>query len=301
MKETTRNLHVTTSETTANLPEPKYPEIPFKEFLESSPALHPVKATGLFTPDGRSFELNAPALTLECEHDSCRGPRFFAYKDKTGGLYRGNNQERNEVFLEYICRNCKTTLKSFSFLVFELYHGGSGIVVKLGEWPPFGPKTPSRLLRLLDSDRDLFLRGRRAECHGLGIGAFTYYRRVVENQKNRLIDEIIKVVNKVEPSPDSIVADLTQAKETFQFSQAMSDVKLAVPQVLLINGHNPLTLLHSVLSAGIHDKSDDECIEIAKNVRLVLVGLAERLGQALSEHRELNDAVTNLLNATKKK
>lgn len=135
----------------------------------------------------------------------------------------------------------------------------------------------------------------------MGIGAFTYYRRVVEHQKNRLIDEIIKVVRKVEPSPDAIVDDLTKAKTTFQFSQAMSDVKLAVPQVLLINGHNPLTLLHSALSAGIHDKSDDECVEIAKNIRLVLAGLAERLGQALSEHKELNNAVATLLNATKKK
>lgn len=174
-------------------------------------------------------------------------------------------------------------------------------MVKLGEWPPFGSKTPSRLLRLLDNDRDLFLRGRRAECHGLGIGALTYYRRVVEHQKNRLIDEIIKVVQKVESSPDSIVSDLAKAKETFQFSQAMSDVKLAVPQVLLINGHNPLALLHSALSAGIHDKSDDECLEIAKNVRLVLAGLAERLGQALSEHRELNEAVAELLKAARQK
>ena len=53
-----------------------------------------------------------------------------------------------------------------------------------------------------------------------GIGqVYTYYRRVVEKQKNRLIDEIIRVVNKVEDSPDDIVADLVKAKETFQFSQ----------------------------------------------------------------------------------
>jgi len=34
---------------------------------------------------------------------------------------------------------------------------------------------------------------RQAEALGLGIGAFGYYRRVLENQKDRLFDEILKV------------------------------------------------------------------------------------------------------------
>ena len=279
----------------------EYPVVPFAEFLESSPPLHPVRASDLLKLEGRSLELSQPVLTLYCEHESCNGPRFFAYRRTTGGLYRTNKEERNEVFVEYVCRNCHTTLKSFSLLTFELFNDGSGVVVKLGEWPPFGPKTPSRLLRLLESDKDLFLRGRRAESHGLGIGAFTYYRRVVENQKNRLLDEIIKVVQKVEPSPAEIIADLSKAKETFQFTQAVTGVKLAIPQALLIDGHNPLLLLHSALSSGIHDKSDEDCLELAKSIRLVLAGLAERLGQALSQQKELNEAVSKLLQVTTEK
>ena len=258
---------------------------------------------GLFEVDRQSLALSTPTITLHCDDEDCGGPRYFAFRTKTGGLYNAQRGKRNDVFVEYVCRNCNKTLKSFSFLTFELFDDGSGLVVKLGEWPPFGPKTPSRLLRLLGTDKELFLRGRRAECHGLGIGAFTYYRRVVENQKNLLLDEIIKVVQKVETSPAAIIKDLTMAKTNFQFTQAIEGVKLAIPQVLLINGHNPLILLHSALSAGIHDKTDDECLELAKSVRQVLVGLAERLGQAMSEHKELNEAVTKLLqvNADKAK
>jgi hypothetical protein len=199
------------------------------------------------------------------------------------------------LFLQYACKNCGQTIKSFSLIIFGLHGGGSALAVKVGEWPPFGPKTPPRLLRLLGPDRNLFLRGRRAENYGLGIGAFTYYRRVVENQKNRLLDEIIQVVQKVECSPADIVADLTNAKETFQFTQALKGVKLAIPQVLLVDGHNPLLLLHATLSSGIHDKSDDECLELAQSVRVVLAGLVERIDQALSEKRELTEAVSKLL------
>jgi len=273
--------------------EPAYPTLQFADFLENSPPYHVVIISDLFDQYGSSGNFLKPELTLLCEHDDRQGMRFFEYSGSTGALYNVN--KRNELFLEYQCKNCEVTKKSFSLLTFKLYQGGQGLVVKLGEWPPFGPKTPTRLLRLLGSDKDIFLRGRRAECHGLGLGAFTYYRRVVENQKNRLLDEIIKVVQKVEASPAAIVVELTKAKETFQFTQSVAEVKLAIPQVLLIDGHNPLLLLHSALSAGIHDKSDDECLELAKSIRHVLAGLAERLGQALSQKKELSQAVSKLL------
>jgi hypothetical protein len=49
---------------------------------------------------------------------------------------------------------------------------------------------------------------------------------------------------------EGIVADLSKAKDTFHFTQSLAGVELAIPQVLLIDGHNPLILLHSALSAG---------------------------------------------------
>jgi hypothetical protein len=64
---------------------------------------------------------------------------------------------------------------------------------------------------------------------------------------------------------------------------------------LLINGHNPLTLLHSALSKGLHAKTDEECLELAHDVRIVLTELAERLGQALKDEAELNTAVSRLI------
>jgi hypothetical protein len=78
---------------------------------------------------------------------------------------------------------------------------------------------------------------------------------------------------------------------------SITSVKDAVPQALLINGRNPLSLLHSALSVGLHDKADEECLELAHGIRVVLVELAERLGQALKDEAELNSAVSRLLKA----
>ncbi|MGY0573549.1 hypothetical protein ACTGJ9_022760 [Bradyrhizobium sp. RDM12] len=140
------------------------------------------------------------------------------------------------------------------------------------------------------------MKGRRCENQGLGIGAFAYYRRVVESQKNEILDEMIAVSRKQGASTETIAA-LGEAKGEIQFSKAVSSVKLGLPDSILINSHNPLTLLHSALSAGVHEHTDERCLELAQAVRLVLVELAERLTQALKDEAELNTAVSRLLKA----
>jgi hypothetical protein len=171
---------------------------------------------------------------------------------------------------------------------------------KYGESPPYGPPTPSRVIEMSGDDREIFLKGRRCESQGLGIGAFAYYRRVVENQKNTIIDEIIRVSTKI-GAPAGMIQALGAAKNETQFSKALTSVKDAIPQSLLINGHNPLTLLHSALSGGVHEHTDEECLDLAHDVRVVLTELADRLGQALKDEAELNTAVSRLMNPRKPK
>jgi hypothetical protein len=86
-----------------------------------------------------------------------------------------------------------------------------------------------------------------------------------------------------------------------EFSKAVESAKDAIPQSLLINGQNPLTLLYSALSIGIHEQTDEKCLELAHDVRVVLVELSERLGQALKDEAELDSAVSRLMKARQDK
>jgi hypothetical protein len=176
----------------------------------------------------------------------------------------------------------------------EAGESSSGKCFKFGESPTFGPPTPSRLITLIGPDRETFLKGRQCENHGLGIGAFVYYRRVVENQKNRIIESIIKVAEKLSSSPD-MIRSLKNARIENQFKKSVELVKDAIPQSLLINGHNPLTLLHSALSEGVHNQTDERCLENAHDIRVILGDLSERLAQALKDERELNEALSRLM------
>ena len=100
----------------------------------------------------------------------------------------------------------------------------------------------------------------------MGIGAYAYYRRIVENQKSRIIGQILDTARKT-GAPSEIIADLEAAKSETRFSDAIAQIKHALPDSLQIHGHNPLTLLHSFLSENLHGGSDEECLVFAQAIR----------------------------------
>jgi hypothetical protein len=241
---------------------------------------------------GGHWQTSIPDIRLHCASDNCGGIRTFHSSNR---IYVSFEAWVNG-FLTYICRNCEETQKLFAVSVNQSGKDGTTAwALKLGENPPFGPPTPARVVTLIGPDRDVFLRGRRAENHGLGVGAFAYYRRVVENQKGRIIGEIARVSRRLGASQE-VLAQFEQAATETQFTKAIDLVKTAIPQVLLIEGqHNPLTLLHAALSEGLHARTDEECLEFAQDIRVVLTELAERMSQALKEEAALKQSVTRLL------
>lgn len=270
----------------------------FSEFLEGTPPSSLTKVTNLWKKSYNGPKLSMPEIQLHCPEETCNGTRFFRCASDSNVYI--NEDDFIFIYITYRCSNCRKTEKTFSLAIKASLDESSGECYKFGELPVYGPPTPSKLMKLIGSEREIFLKGRRCENRGLGIGAFVYYRRVVENQKNRILDEIIKVSKKLNADA-SIITTLESAKGETQFSKALSSVKNAMPQALLINGHNPLTLLHSALSDGLHDQTDEHCLEIASSVRIVLGELSERLAQALKDEAELNTALSKLMAIKNKK
>lgn len=269
------------------------------DFLLRTPPNVSEEIEDLFQQDGSGLTLTKSNVRFYCDSDECKGERIF-YLLTSPTVPSSGYVYKNE-FISYWCKNCGHMGRTFSIQLTRPANatGMEGRAMKYGESPPFGPHVPSRLISLIGPDRDLFLRGRRAENQGLGIGAFAYYRRVVENQKGRLITEISKVAKRLN-APQEVIETFECAIKETQFSRAVDEIKAAIPAVLLIDGHNPLGLLHSALSEGLHAGTDEECLELATSIRLVLTELSERISMALKEETELKQAITSLLNRGKK-
>lgn len=273
--------------------------VEWRKFLADFPPGTRGSVEGAIVRSDGSPKFTTPELQLYCDECSavsyCSGQArihsqscfpISSFQASLGG---------QDAILFYLCTKCAAWVKSYAVRAVGEDRGfPTADVAKLGEWPTFSYQTPAKLMSLIGPDREKFLKGRRAECESLGIGAFAYYRQIVENQKNRLLAEIERVARKT-GAPQEMIDQLQAAQQENQFKRAVEAVKDAIPPSLLIAGQNPLTLLHRALSRNLHDGTDEECLCVARDVRLVLCELAENLGRALKDERELSDAVSRLL------
>jgi hypothetical protein len=272
----------------------------FKEFLETAPPdiqmVVTERAAGPYSDGGITmlapyYRLTTPELDLHCEY--CDGTRAFQYTGPTlATLYSGVTFQE----LDYTCKNCKEGKKYVKrFCLAVVGDGKTGPVQKIGEFPAYNPVISRKVFDLIGEDhREMFLQGRRAELRGLGIGAFAYYRRIVDDQKDRIIDRLKGVARRV--GADKEVLELFEnAKVEDQFTKAVKKIKDALPQVLFIDGHNPLTILYDVLSDGIHDLTDEECLWHARTARILLVALAERMSEISRDEAKVREAIGTFL------
>lgn len=291
---------MSTEKTKTVAEEPKFETV--TEFFEGTPPnrVSHISDLSRYSAVGNYYRdvMRTPEIQLHCPSDSCNGVRFFRC---ISGSSAHLTSEYKHMYVTYRCSNCQEHQKTYALAVrIDVEEEPTGEMYKFGELPTYGPPTPARLVKLIGPDRDSFLKGRRCENQGLGIGAFIYYRRVVENQKNRILSEIIKVSEKL-GAPASKIETLKSAVAETQFSKALDMAKDVIPESLLINGHSPILLLHSALSEGVHAKTDEDCLGLASSIRIVLGELSERLSQALKDEAELSKALSILINNKKGK
>lgn len=231
-----------------------------------------------------------------CDHPKCEGVRRHQkYGSDTYALGK-----LKYCHVSFVCTNCQTKTKLFTVKV-ELESGSmltSAYCTKVYQEPTFGPPIPKRLFQIIGEDnREHFLQARRSIARGLGVGAYAYYRRIVENTKFDLVASVLEIA-KATNAPAEHLALLEKARSENQFSKAMDILKgeSVIPPVLLIDGHNPLALLHDLLSEGIHQLSDPECLERAREAEVILSEIAERKQIALTERKAVKAAIRSIMN-----
>lgn len=267
--------------------------VKFEDFLSKYPPgeAQAISNLGISRSPHSTPILIKPRLKLHCPNSICSGVRFFdSYQTKKVPL----SEKWTRIFLHYSCANCRTHSKIFAIMARWNTDIDEGEAIKVGEWPPFGPKVSARVISILGESKDLFLMGRRSEIQGLGIGALAYYRKVIENQKDHLIDEIIRVVRRT-GSPGPQIEKLKSAKMEDKFKGAVELISDALPQTLLINGYNPLALLEQAISKGSYVNNDRDALKLATALRKILSELAERVVRALEDQTDLEEAVNYIL------
>lgn len=88
---------------------------------------------------------------------------------------------------EFKCGLCESD--TVYFLTYTLRSADGALYIqKVGQFPPHSINIPASIERRLGSSADLYRKGLVCRNQGYGVGALAYFRRVIEDKTNELID-----------------------------------------------------------------------------------------------------------------
>lgn len=259
--------------------------MPNAEFLESYPLYRKFKVDIPITLD----DMPKPRINMECA--VCNETRSFAMTNEYwhGKPYSNFPSDGQSVVASFQCLFCQVFDRHFFLIISE----DLDTIWKAGQFPPWSVKPNSDISKMLGSHKDYLAKGLVCESQSYGIAAFSYYRRITEEIIDAMLDEIADLIS--EDERVAYNAALEDVKRTRVTAEKIDLVKDMLPSILRPEGMNPLALLHGILSEGLHGKSEEECLELAVEVREILTFLASQVAVAKAASRSFTDRMRTLL------
>lgn len=259
--------------------------MPHKEFLEAYPLFRKLKAKLPATLD------NYPKVPINMKCSVCDSMQTFNMINSYSELFHYSNYPANNtlVRLDYLCQSCKSFHRQFNIYINETLDA----VYKVGQYPEWEIKLDKNLEKTLGKHASTFRKGLVCESQGYGIGAFAYYRRITEQIIDELLDSINDLID--EANKEKYKIALEQTKKTRVTQEKIDLVKDLLPSILRPNNMNPLGILHSELSEGLHAETDENCLEIAAHVREILTFLVNQVIQSKASASKFTDSMKAIL------
>lgn len=169
-------------------------------------------------------------------------------------------------------------------------------VVKVGQYPAWSIEMDKELEKILgehSEHSEYYRRGLVCESQGYGIGAYAYFRRITENIIDELLESILDLVE--EDEKEQYREKLKQVKKEKIAEKKINLVKDLLPKSLQVDGMNPLKELYRVLSQGIHDETDEECMEKSEVIRGILVFLVNQVIRTKKDKKSFTEGMKKIL------
>lgn len=212
------------------------------------------------------------------------------------GYNESNGRAENRVFdLRFLCQSCQEFERHF----FVFVNQECTEIYKVGQYPEWEIKMDKNLEKTLDKHSKTFRKGLVCESQGYGIGAFSYYRRITEEIIDELLESITDLIE--EQNKSEYLEALEKTKKTRVTQEKIELIKDLLPSILKPNGMNPLGVLHSELSEGLHAESDEACLENANHIKSILTFLINQIIKSRESAKEFTESMMSLLNKKSKK
>lgn len=201
--------------------------------------------------------------------------------------YQDHNEESVRLLtFKYICSMDETHYMDFIVL------SERDSIIKIGQYPSLADITFSKVDQykkvLTNEDYKAIKRAVGLSASGIGIGAFVYLRRVLENLIIRTKDEAIR---KGELTEDQFEKDKDGRQRRFEDKIML--LKNYLPPLLTANKK-----IYGVVSKGIHEMEEDECLkffDVILNIILLILEEWETDRKKKSMEEDLTKSLTKLV------
>jgi hypothetical protein len=192
----------------------------------------------------------------------------------------------------WFCRNCNG---SYVVIYFRWEtRGAETCFEKVGRYPKPEINPPRELAKALGGHLDFYRRGMTLRHHGYGLGALVYFRRIVENTTDALLDLIENLIGGLDGEAERMAA-IKNAKGAQRFEDKVKIAADALPAHLRMGGRNPLLILFRLLSDHIHSRTDEEAIEVVDGINSILGYLFTELKTHTEKREEYVTALDSSL------
>jgi hypothetical protein len=194
---------------------------------------------------GYLSKFEKPRINMNCTE--CDGTRTFAMINQYYSEYGYENVPSEGLIINprYRCVSCGKFERHFSIKVSD----DLDWIMKVGQFPSWEIAGDQNIEAMLGAHKSLLKKGLISESQGYGIGAFGYYRRIVEEIIDKLLTDVEGLLG--DDDKKTYLVALANAKSTRITSEKIELVRDLMPPVLRPDGMNPLSLLHGVLSEGL--------------------------------------------------
>jgi hypothetical protein len=182
-----------------------------------------------------------------------------------------------------ICQSCEKYTMNIIISGASQKEKPKYFIRKIGQYPApesSSIKLPPELSDFLnDEDGEFYRKGLKNLEMEQGLGAFSYFRKMLENQMERIIETLS---NPYSQDGNKIAEAIAAYRKEPQKSKLIEDITYYLPDNLKEHGANILLVLCDTASVDIRGLTEKECIKKSKDVDTLFRYLIRRINEGNS-------------------
>lgn len=227
---------------------------------------------------------------IDCYCVNCGTYRVFEYincevREETGfvrvNVFDDSQRRKpkpDKAFREFLNRRYSLTYhctrERTHTIIFDLITTDDNKILKVGQYPSFADMVIPEIKKyrlILGKQYREFSRAIGLFANGIGIGSYVYLRRIIESL---VFDKFSQVSTDLDISADAF--------DKLHFDEKIDALSAYLPDLLVSNKN-----LYGIVSKGIHELSEEECLEMFPCIR---TGVELILDDTLAEKEKTRKA-----------